>query len=96
MPTTVRLPPRVEQALTSYCIESHKTKSEVIIEALEQRFAQPLAEKTPYELALGAGFIGCHIGSTEDQAETGNYKARAKAAIQAKHANKSGPDAVSA
>ena len=81
MSTTVRLPPRVEQALASYCVETRKTKSEVIIDLLEQHFAQPAQDKTPYELAVEAGFIGCFEGT----GESGNYKERVKAAIRAKH-----------
>lgn len=40
MPTTVRLPLRVEQALAQYCFEMKKTKSEVIVDLLNQRFPQ--------------------------------------------------------
>lgn len=81
MSTTVRLPLRVEQALASYCVETKKTKSEVIIDLLEQRFSQPAQGKTPYELAVEVGFIGCFEGT----GESGNYKERVKAAIRAKH-----------
>lgn len=79
--TSVRLPPRVEQALATYCVEHRKTKSEVIVELLEQRFAEPVEGKTPYELAVEAGFIGCFEGT----GETGDYKERVKAAIRKKH-----------
>jgi macrodomain Ter protein organizer (MatP/YcbG family) len=81
MSTTVRLPPRVEQALASYCVEARKTKSEVIIDLLEQRFAQTVAGKTPYELAVEAGFIGCCEGFNRGP----DLKAQVKAAIRAKH-----------
>jgi hypothetical protein len=81
MSTTVRLPPRVEQALASYCVEARKTKSEVIIDLLEQRFAQPVEGKTPYELAVEAGFIGCCEGFNRGP----DLKAQVKAAIRAKH-----------
>jgi hypothetical protein len=81
MSTTVRLPPRVEQALASYCVEMRKTKSEVIIDLLEQRFAQPTPGKTPYELAVEAGFIGCCEGFDRGP----DLKAQIKAAIRAKH-----------
>jgi predicted DNA-binding protein len=59
MTTTVRLPLRVEQALATYCVEARRTKSEVIVELLEQRFMGTQTERTPYELAQEAGFIGC-------------------------------------
>ena len=38
MTTTVRIPPRLEQALARYCVETRRSKSEVIIELLEKRF----------------------------------------------------------
>ena len=81
MSTTVRLPPRVEQALASYCVETRKTKSEVIIELLEDRFVKPATGKTPYELAMEAGFIGCAEGFKREK----DIKAQVKAAIRAKH-----------
>jgi len=81
MSTTVRLPLRVEQALATYCVEHKKTKSEVIIDLLETHLTPPVQEKTPYELAVEAGFIGCFEGT----GESGNYKERVKAAIRAKH-----------
>ena len=83
MTTTVRLPLRVEQTLAEYCVEHRKTKSEVIVEALDKLlFANaPQKKKTPYEIAVEVGFIGCFEGS----GETGNYKERVKAAIRAKH-----------
>lgn len=81
MSTTVRLPLRVEQALAEYCVETKKTKSEVIVDLLEQRFARPAEGKTPYELAVEVGFIGCFEGT----GESGNYKERVKAAVRAKH-----------
>ncbi len=82
MTTTVRLPLRVEQTLAEYCVEHRKTKSEVIVEALEKLLTTgQSSKKTPYELAVDAGFIGCFEGS----GETGNYKQRVKDAIRAKH-----------
>jgi len=81
MSTTVRLPLRVEQALASYCVETRQSKSAVIIDLLEQRFSQPASAKTPYDLAVETGFIGCFAGTGEG----GNYKERVKAAIRAKH-----------
>lgn len=81
MSTTVRLPLRVEQALATYCVEHKKTKSEVIIDLLETHLAPAAAAKTPYELAVEAGFIGCFEGT----GESGNYKERVKAAIRKKH-----------
>jgi len=89
MTTTVRLPLRVEQALSTYCVEAKRTKSEVIVELLEQRFMGTQSERTPYELALEAGFIGCISGkgAGKDKA-TGGTKDRVRAAIRKKHGKK--------
>jgi hypothetical protein len=83
MTTTVRLPLRVEQALATYCVEAKRTKSEVIVELLEQRFMGTKTERTPYELAQDAGFIGCISGSGKKSA--GGTKERVVAAIRKKH-----------
>jgi hypothetical protein len=88
MTTTVRLPLRVEQALATYCVEARRTKSEVIVELLEQRFMGTQAERTPYELAQEAGFIGC-VASRGKSSATGTKK-RVAAAICAKHGKKPG------
>ncbi len=85
MTTSVRLPNRVEQALAAYCVETRRSKSEVIVELLEQRFSLAESEATPYERAEAAGFIGCVEGNTE---ALGSYKARARAAIAAKYQRK--------
>lgn len=86
MTTTVRLPLRVEQALATYCVEAKRTKSEVIIELLEQRFMGTQTERTPYELAQEAGFIGCISGNSAGKGKaTGGTKDRVKAAIRKKH-----------
>lgn len=84
MTTTVRLPLRVEQALATYCVETRRTKSEVIVELLEQRFMGTQTERTPYELAQEAGFIGCIAG----KAQTASTKERVAAAIRKKHGKK--------
>jgi len=90
MTTTVRLPLRVEQALATYCVETKRTKSEVIVELLEQRFMGTQTERTPYELAQEAGFIGC----VEGKARTSGTKERVVVAIQAKHGKKHGKKPV--
>ena len=86
MTTTVRLPHRVEQALASYCVEARRTKSEVIVELLEQRFMGTDTERTPYELAQEAGFIGCIAGKGKSQSVS--TKERVVAAIRKKHGKK--------
>ncbi len=83
MTTTVRLPLRVEQTLAEYCVEHRKTKSEVIVEALEKLLTTgQKPKKTAYELAVEAGFIGC---ATEGLGRGTDIKAQVKAAIRAKH-----------
>ncbi|MFA4968562.1 MAG: hypothetical protein WC540_02955 [Sulfuritalea sp.] len=94
MTTTVRLPLRVEQALATYCVETKRTKSEVIVELLEQRFTGTDTERTPYELAQEAGFIGCIAGNSAGKgagkAKAGSTKERVVAAIREKHGKKHG------
>ena len=86
MTTTVRLPLRVEEALAAYCISTRRTKSEVIVELLEQRLMGTPSERTPYELACEAGFIGCiDNGNDRNTPSTLPIKARVAAAIRAKH-----------
>lgn len=82
MTTTVRIPLRLEQALERYCVETRRSKSEVIIELLEQRFTATQPEKTAYEIACETGFIGS-LSTADDLAS--NAKSRVKAAIARKH-----------
>jgi len=82
MTTTVRLPLRIEQMLGRYCVEHRRSKSEVIIELLEQHFTGEQTEKTPYELACEAGFLG---SLETDENTAGETKTRVKAAIARKH-----------
>jgi DNA recombination-dependent growth factor C len=82
MTTTVRIPLRLEQALAQYCTETRRSKSEVIIELLEQRFAAKQPEKTAYEIACETGFIGS-LTAAEDMA--GNAKRSIRNAIARKH-----------
>ena len=93
MTTTVRLPLRVEQALATYCVAARRTKSEVIVELLEQRFMGTQTERTPYELAREAGFIGCIAGKSvdksADKSQGTGTKQRVVAAIRKKHGKKS-------
>lgn len=83
MTTTVRIPQRLEQALARYCVETRRSKSEVIIELLEERFSAAAPEKTSYELACDAGFIGA-LSLDETAAEKSRDAVRA--AIARKHA----------
>ena len=82
MTTTVRLPNRLEQRLAQYCVETRRSKSEVIIELIEQRFSAQTEDQTPYEIACQAGFIGSFAAAP---ASPGNTKERVKSAIAQKH-----------
>ncbi len=82
MSTSVRLPNRIDQALAAYCVETRRSKSEVIIELLEQRFSLAESDATPFERAEAAGFIG---SVDSDEVAQGSYKERARAAMGAKH-----------
>lgn len=82
MTTTVRIPDRLEQMLAQYCVETRRSKSEVIIELLEQRFSTETTAKSPYDVACEAGFIGSF--ASEKPAAT-RTKAHVKAAIREKH-----------
>lgn len=85
--TTVRIPQRLEQALARYCSETRRSKSEVIIELLENRFAAESPSKTPYELACAAGFVGV-LSLDENTAENSGNAVRT--AIVHKHGHLSG------
>ena len=85
MTTTVRLPDRLEQTLAQYCVETRRSKSEVIIELLEQRFATESAVKAPYEVAFESGFIGSFVAEKPSVTGSTNAKARVKSAIALKH-----------
>jgi hypothetical protein len=87
MTTTVRIPQRLEQTLARYCVESKRSKSEVIIELLEKRFTTETSEKTPYELACETGFIGT-LALDENAAE--NSGTAVRAAIARKHGQPAG------
>lgn len=82
MTTTVRLPLRIEQMLGRYCVEHRRSKSEVIIELLEQHFSAEQTEKTPYQLACESGFLG---SLDIDQDTASQAKSRVKEAIARKH-----------
>ncbi|MDD2741681.1 MAG: hypothetical protein PHV02_05370 [Rhodocyclaceae bacterium] len=82
MTTSVRIPPRLEQALARYCVETQRSKSEVIIELLQNHLTSEPALKTPYELACETGFIGA-VALDEDAAE--NSRNAVRAAIASKH-----------
>ena len=55
MTLTVRLPPRVEEALAQYCVSHRVSKSHAVKQALERLLAEAAGKPTPYELGR-AGF----------------------------------------
>jgi hypothetical protein len=56
MPLSVRLPPRVEQELASYCEARKLTRSEAVKRAIEAMLHAPGDAASAWE--LGRGFIG--------------------------------------
>lgn len=56
MPISVRLPPRVEQKLSDYCVSHNVTKSEAVKRALEHLFDRFDAPSNAYKAS--AGFRG--------------------------------------
>ncbi|GHT94801.1 hypothetical protein AGMMS49545_16680 [Betaproteobacteria bacterium] len=82
MTTSVRLPLRVAEELATYCVSNRRSKSEVIIDLLERFFTEEKAgkeAKTPYELAVSAGFIGA-LELDENAASESRARVRAKLA----------------
>jgi predicted DNA-binding protein len=79
--TTVRLPVEIEQKLNFLSKSKHKSKTELIKEALECLFAQEEVEKDSYE--LGVEYFGI-FGSGDGNLST-DYKRRIKDKIRAKH-----------
>jgi Arc/MetJ-type ribon-helix-helix transcriptional regulator len=77
--TSVRLPSDIEEKLQMLSISRHKSKSDIIKEALELLLKTETEEKDSYE--LGKELFG-RFGSGES---SGDYKSRVKAKIRAKH-----------
>ena len=79
--TTVRLPPDIEQKLQSMSITQHKSKSELIKEALERFFSIEDSRKDSYE--IGKDIFG-KFGSGQSNLSH-DYKQILKEKIRAKH-----------
>lgn len=77
--TSVRLPSDIEEKLQMLSIARHKSKSDIIKEALELLLRTETAEKDSYE--IGKDLFG-RFGSG---GTGGDYKSRVKAKIRAKH-----------
>ncbi len=78
--TTVRLPLEIEQRLEILAREKHKSKTELIKEALEKYFYQEESEKDSYE--LGEEYFG-RYGSGDGSLSV-SYKEKIKDKINAK------------
>ena len=68
MTLTVRLPPRVEQALAEYCVKRRLTKSEAVKMALVDLLSANAGKPSAYD--LGKDLFGPHTDAapTEDVA----------------------------
>ena len=78
--TTVRLPLEIEQRLEILSRQKHKSKTEIIKEALERLFYQEESEKDSYE--LGKELFG-RYGSGDGSLSV-TYKERIKGKLNAK------------
>ena len=79
--TAVRLPVDLEQKLDSLSNLQHKSKTEIIKEALEYFFYQEESEKDSYE--LGIKYFGIYGSGKGDLSTT--YKSKLKDKINAKY-----------
>ncbi len=77
--TTVRLPTEIEQKLEAISQEKHKSKSEIIKEALEKLFSAEESERNSYE--LGQEHFG-RYGSGDGSLSV-TYKEKIKGKINA-------------
>jgi len=79
----VRLPEALEKKLNSFSEYSHKTKTDVVKEALIFYFEnrEKESEDTPYE--LGKSFFGKYASGEGDLSST--YKQKLKGKLHAKH-----------
>jgi len=78
--TTVRLPSEIEQRLESLSRKKHKSKTELIKEALETMFHKEESEKDSYE--LGEEYFG-RYGSSDGSLSV-SYKDKIKGKINDK------------
>ena len=77
--TTVRLPAEVEAKLQFLAESSHRSKSELIVEALERLFQSEQPEMDAYE--LGKDLFGRHGSGGSG----GDYKQRVKEKLRDQH-----------
>ncbi|MCH4246293.1 ribbon-helix-helix domain-containing protein [Acinetobacter populi] len=77
---TVRLPPDLEQRLVAFARYQHKSKSEVIKEALEKMLAQEQVPQDSY--TLGEAYFGRY--ESHDGTLSVTYKDKLKGKLNAK------------
>lgn len=77
--TTVRLPIEIEERLQILSVKQHKSKSDIIKEALELLFKNETEDKDSYE--LGLPFFGKYGSGSPER----DYKKLVKEKIRAKH-----------
>lgn len=82
----VRLPEHLEYELNRFSKIAHKTKSDVVKEALSLFFQMQKEEKTKTSYELGEALFG-RYGSEEGNLST-TYKLKIKEKLKAKHAPK--------
>jgi predicted DNA-binding protein len=78
--TTVRLPMEIEQKLEILSRQKHKSKTDIIREALENLFRAEESEKDSYE--LGEAYFGKY--GSGDGTLSVNYKNKIKEKLNAK------------
>ena len=72
MTLTVRLPDRVEQELTEYCVKHRLTKSAAAKRALEEFLAASAGKQSPYD--LGKDLFGPHTDAAPSENVARNSK----------------------
>lgn len=77
--TTVRLPVEIEERLQILSTKQHKSKSDIIKEALELLFKSETEDKDSYE--LGLPYFGKYGSGSSER----DYKKLIKEKIRAKH-----------
>ncbi len=80
---TVRLSPKEEKKLSTYCIQEGVAKSQVVKEALVAYFAKANNEVSPYQ--AGEDLFGQHGSNEVDKSAT--YKKRIKQKLNEKHSH---------
>jgi len=70
---SIRLPAETEQRLERYCRQHCVSKTEVTSRLIEKEVSATPANKTPFELADLAGFVGAFDGPKDLATEHGRH-----------------------